>query len=343
MMSKIVFLADFIPGEYFMYDDEMQEIFGRLGPDVNIVYHQDSAMSEMENPMTYIGRAENEGVEWIVPSQETLDLLADADAVLLQWAPFNRKMIDAAKNLKFIGSMRSGFENIDVAYAEQKGITVRNCPGRLASSVADLTVAMILSENKGLLRINLRSTDGKWLSDMSDSPSRRPLCMLKAGLVGFGIIAREVAKRLQGFSTEVMAYDPFCADEEFEKMGVQRVDLDTLLTKSDIISVHARLSDETRGLIGEKEIAKIKPSAIFINSARAGLVDEKALVKAMEEKRLAGIGLDVYESEPIEEDFPLLKMDNATLMPHCGGAFSSVMQFSLSLIVETLRQFLNAK
>jgi D-3-phosphoglycerate dehydrogenase len=167
--------------------------------------------------------------------------------------------------------------------------------------------------------------------------------MQTAGLVGFGLIAQGVAKRLQGFGTKVIAYDPFTPDEIFQQMGVTRVDLDTLFEQSDIVSIHARLSDETRGLIGEAELAKIKPTALFINTARAGLVDEEALIRAVKEGRLAGVGLDVYAEEPFPEDFPLLSMDNATLTPHSAGSFSGAMQLSLSMIINTFRKFLNGE
>ena len=342
-MTKALFILDFLPESMFTDDPEMNKTIQSLGDDVKLSFYQCTTMFEFDNPMEYIGKAEKEGVEWVEPADDLLELLKDVDAVLMQWSPFNSKMIDAAPNLKFIGSMRSGFENISADYAKSKGIVVRNCPGRLASSVADHTLALILSENRGLLRINLRGTGGQWSTDMSDEPFKRPLCMQTAGLIGFGIIAQEVAKRLKGFGTTVIAYDPFTPDEAFAKLGVTRVDLDTLLQKSDIVSVHARLTDETRGLIGEKEIAKMKPTALFINTARAGLVDEAALIRAIKEKRLAGAGLDVYATEPFPEDFPLLTMDNVTLTPHSAGSFSGVMPLSLSIICNTFRRYLNGE
>jgi D-3-phosphoglycerate dehydrogenase len=339
-MEKVLFILDYLPEEFVTEDPEMCRILKSLGDDVEIKFYQDMTMFELDNPMAYIGKVEEEGVEWVEPAEELLELLKDTDAVLLQWSPFNSKMVDAAPNLKFIGSMRSGFDNISAKYAEDKGIVVRNCPGRLANAVADHTIALILSENRGLLRINLRGTNGEWTTDMSDDPFKRPLCMQTAGLVGFGIIAQETAKRLQGFGTKVIAYDPWVSDEVFEQAGVEKVDLETLLKESDIVSIHARLTDETRNLIGEEQLAMMKPGAMFINTARAGLVDEKALIRALKEERIAAAGLDVYSEEPFPEDFPLLTMDNVTLTPHSAGSFAGNMQLSLSMIVNTFKKFL---
>lgn len=342
-MTKILFVLDFYPVAYFENDPEIQAILATLPSDVEIELTEDLTLQRLENPMEYIGKAEKIGVEWVEPAPEMLEKFADKDVIIVHWSPFNSKMVDAAKNVKFIGSMRSGFENIAKDYAESKGITVRNCPGRLADSVSDLTLALTLSLNKGLLKRNLRATGGEWLVAYGQEKSYRPLSMLKVGLVGFGIIGQKVAQRFQACGSEVQAYDPFVDDASFDALGVAKVSLDTLCQTSDIISMHARLSDETRGLVGAAEFAQMQPHCFFINTARAGLVDEQALIDALLNKQILGAGLDVYTEEPLDLDSPLLQMDNVTLTPHMGGAFPGVIQLSLGLIVDTLKQYLSAQ
>ena len=339
-MTKILFILDFIPLPYFQTDPEIQDIVRSLGDDVEIRITDDKTLQQLPNPMEYIGKAEKVGVDWVEPAPEMLEQFADVDCVIVHWSPFNRKMIDAAPNLKFLGSMRSGFENLEKDYAESKGIVVKNCPGRLSDSVADLTVAMMLSQNKRLLRRNLLATGGEWTRDNAQEKSYRPLCMLTIGLVGFGIIGQAVARRLAGFGATIQAFDPYVPAEVFAQCGVQNVDLDTLITTSDIISMHVRMTDENRGMIGKAEFAKMQPHTIFINTARAGLVDEEAMIEALQNKQILGAGLDVFSEEPLSKESPLLQMNNVTLTPHMGGDFPGMIQLSLGMIVSSLREYL---
>ena len=226
-------------------------------------------------------------------------------------------------------------------YAAQKGITVRSCPGRLANSVADLTLAFMLCETRGITRRNLRLGRRELLEqDVYDDASSRPLCMLRVGLIGFGLIAREVAKRVQACGSEVLAYDPYCPDTTFAACGVRRAELDEVLRESDIISIHVRLDASTQGMIGRAEFEKMKPNAIFINTARAGLVDEDALIWALESKKIRGAGLDVFAQEPPAADHPLLQMDNVTATPHIGGVFNGMLILSLQKSIDTLLAYL---
>ena len=339
-MTKVLFVLDFYPVAYFESDPEIQEILATLPSDVEIEYTEDLTLQSLSNPMEYISRTEKTGAEWVEPAPEMLEKFADKDVIIVHWSPFNSKMIDAAKNVKFIGSMRSGWENVSKDYAESKGIVVKNCPGRLADSVSDLTMALTLSLNKGLLKRNLMASGGNWLVAYGQEKTFRPLSMLKVGLVGFGIIGQKVAQRFQACGSTVQAYDPFVDDASFAALGVEKVDLDTLCRTSDIISMHARLSDDTRGLIGAAEFAKMQPHCFFINTARAGLADEQALIEALQNKQILGAGLDVYSEEPLDLESPLLQMDNVTLTPHMGGAFPGVIQLSLGLIIDTLKQYL---
>lgn len=336
---NILIVIDSCPVEEFRKETEVREILKSLEDKASVKFIQDTLMDE--DDYGYVSRMEKEGPEWIEPQKEVMEALPEADILLVHWHCVNRKMIDAGKKLKFIGVMRSGLEHVNVSYAEEKGIVVKNNPGRLANSVADLALAFMIDETRGITRRNLRLGDKSLLEmDKYDDASSRPMCMLRVGLVGFGMIAREVAKRVQACGSKVLAYDPYCSDEAFVEMGVSSVTLEELLKQSDIVSVHVRLSEETKHLIGKKEFDLMKPNAILINTARAGLVDEEALIWALENKKIRGAGLDVFAEEPPSENCPLIHMDNVTATPHIGGVFNGMLTLSFSMMAKTLKTYL---
>ena len=336
---RILIVLDSERVEEFKDLPEVRRTLEKLPAGTQIDWVQDHLMDE--DDYGYVRRMEEEGPEWIRPQPEVLEKLPEADILLVHWHCVNRAMLDAAKKLRYIGVMRSGLEHINTDYAAQKGITVRSCPGRLANSVADLTLAFMLCETRGITRRNLRLGRRELLEqDVYDDASSRPLCMLRVGLIGFGLIAREVAKRVQACGSEVLAYDPYCPDTTFAACGVHRAALDEVLRESDIISIHVRLDASTQGMIGRAEFEKMKPNAIFINTARAGLVDEDALVWALESKKIRGAGLDVFAQEPPAADHPLLRMENVTSTPHIGGVFNGMLILSLQKSIDTLLAYL---
>lgn len=336
---KVLIVLDSCPVDEFQNDPEVREILASLGPDTEIKFVQDTLMNE--DDYGYVARMEKEGPEWVEPQKEVMENLPQADVLLVHWHCVNRKMIEAAENLKFIGVMRSGLEHINVACAQEKGIVVKNCPGRLSNSVADLALAFMIDETRGISRRNLRLGDKSLMEeDKYDDASSRPMCMLKVGLIGFGSIAREVAKRVKACGSTVLAYDPYCSSEVFAESGVTKAEFDEVLEQSDIISIHVRLTEETKHMIGEAEFDRMKPNAVFINTARAGLVDESALTRALETKKIRGAGLDVFATEPPSDDCPLIHMDNVTSTPHIGGVFNGMLVLSLKLTVGILKEYL---
>lgn len=341
-MQNLLFLADFFSVEYAEKDPEMQEFFNQLsGVSVKVV--ADPLFQEPADRMAVIRSFEKDGIENVEPDGTILEAVAAAEILLVHWSPVNRKVIDAAPNLKLIASLRSGLENIDTAYAASKGIQVIHCPGRLADSVADLTVSLMLAWNKGLFRRDLKSLNGEWSASRQpkyQSRIYRPLCMLKIGLVGFGAIAQTVAGRLAGFGCALQAYDPFTPGEVFERLNVRQVELDELLTSSDFISVHVRVTEETKGMIGEAEFRKMSAESVFINTARADIVDEAAMIEALRTGEILGAGLDVFAQEPLPADHPLLQLDNVILTPHIGGVFPGTLPLSLSKVIGKIQDYL---
>ena len=260
---------------------------------------------------------EQQGPNAIEMPQRLFDGLDQFDAIVVQFAPVGQKMIVAASRLKTIGVLRGGIENIDKPIADKRNIAVINTPGRNARAVAECTVGMILTEIRNLARSFAELRNGNWTRDYPNRAEIPELLDKTVGLVGFGAIGRLVAHFLTAFGAKIVAYDPFV---QGETGNVEIVDLPTLLKTSDIVSLHARYSKETHHLIGGKELAQMKPSAVLINTARSGLVDEKAIVECLQNRQIMGAALDVFDEEPIPANHPFLSLDNVTITPHLAGS-----------------------
>ncbi|MBE6599819.1 MAG: hydroxyacid dehydrogenase [Ruminococcaceae bacterium] len=312
--------------------------------ELELDYVKDTAPLRFGAIVEYCMKMEKEGPEWLEPDPLVLEKVADADIILTEHGGINKKVIDSAKNLKMIATLRSAAENINVKYAKEKGICVSVSPSRLGAAVADMTVAMILSECRGLLRRNLRYNNGEWVEEKYDDASHCVLSNLKIGLVGYGGIARIVAKRLiHGFDCEVCAYENITPPEVLEADGVKKVSLEELCKTCDVISLHARLVPENTGMFGYEQFAMMKPNAILINTARAALVDEDAMIDALQTGKIRGAALDVYHHEPLPKDYPLLKMDNVTMMPHSAGMTGDVYKNTIKIITKDIAKFLKGE
>lgn len=308
---------------------------------LELVYVADHNHERMENPKEYNLKMEKEGPEWITPEPEVMEQIKDADILMTSFCGVTRAMLEAGKNLKLVFMMRSGWENCNVKAAKELGIPVCNCPSRLAEPVADLTVAMMICECRGILRGNRDILNGEWnQNDIYNDTTNAALCNLRVGLYGYGGIGRAIAKRLiKGFGAEVVAYDEYCTPEQMMADGVKPVSLDELLSTSDIVSIHLRLVEATKNIIGKEAFAKMKPTAIFCNTARAGLVDQQALCEALQSKKIRGAVLDVFWDEPVPKDSPFLKMNNVTMTPHRAGVTTDIVPNTYNLMIQDLRRF----
>ncbi len=269
------------------------------------------------------------------------DLLRDIDRfemLVVQFAPVSRRLIEAAARLSVIGVLRTGVENVDLPAAAQRGITVLNTPGRNARAVAECAMGLILSEIRNIARAHAHLMRGDWRRSFANSDAIPELYDKTVGLIGYGAVGRLVAGYLNAFGSRIVAYDPFAKGDP---APAKLVDLETLLRTSDVVSIHARLSDETYHMIGERELAWMKPNAVLVNTARSGLIDEAALVKALAERRLQGAALDVFDVEPLPADHPLLKLDNVTLAPHLAGSTIDAFRNSPRLMADHLARMLN--
>ena len=243
------------------------------------------------------------------------------------YAPFTREIMEASPSLRVIGISRGGPVNVDQAAATEKGITVLKAVGRNAESVADQTMGMILGELRHITRNNEDLKTGRYFTHVKDTGRAAYLESFNwmeangktIGLIGYGQVGSRVAKRAKAFDMRVIVYDPYVDEKTLTMDGVEPTELDKLLRDSDFVSIHAGLSPETHHIVNAEALAKMKKTAILVNTARGGIVDEDALLRALREGVITSAALDVVEEDPIKEDNPLLLLDNITITPHTAG------------------------
>ncbi len=239
-----------------------------------------------------------------------------ADGILNRAAPMSRRVITSLDKCRVIARYGVGVDNVDVETATSMGIVVANVPDYCNDEVSTQAVALMLALARKIVSHDKAVRSGAWDIGSADPVYRTAGQTL--GLVGLGRIARTVAKKMQGFDMQIIAYDPYVTPEAAHECGAELVELDALLSASDFISLHAPLLDATRKMIDAEAIAKMKPTAYLVNTSRGGLIDQAALIKALKEKTIAGAALDVYEVEPLEPDSPLKELDNVVLTDHAG-------------------------
>jgi glyoxylate reductase len=256
--------------------------------------------------------------------------LALADGVVCQLTdPMSRAVIEAAPGLKVISQVAVGYDNVDVQAATERGVVVTNTPGVLTEATADLTFALLLAAARRLPEAERYLRDKRWQRWDVDLLCGGDVHGRTLGIVGLGRIGAAVARRARGFGLRVLyagRREAAVADE----LGAKRAPLDTLLAQSDFVSLHVPLSDETRHMISVAQLCSMKRHAVLINTARGPVVDERALVAALEEGLIGGAALDVYEHEPSVPE-ALLALPNVVLLPHVGSAVTSVRSLMCAL------------
>ncbi len=232
------------------------------------------------------------------------------------------RLMDAAgSSLKVISQYAVGYDNIDVVAATARGIPVGHTPGVLTEATADMAWALILAAARRVVEGHMYVKAGRWKTWHPTLLLGMSVYGATLGIVGFGRIGQAVARRARGFDMRVLAYTRSPSPEVAQNLGVELVgDLETLLREADIVSLHVPLTEETRHMIGERELNLMKPTAILVNTARGPVVDPDALYRALKEKRIAYAALDVTEPEPLPADSPLLTLDNIVATPHLGSA-----------------------
>ncbi|MCK9252967.1 MAG: hydroxyacid dehydrogenase [Clostridiales bacterium] len=245
-----------------------------------------------------------------------LAAMRDADALVLRIGKIDADVITQSPNLKVIGRTGVGYDNVDVAAATAAGIPVVITPGANTQSVAEHTLAMLFGVAKNLCEAQTETAKGHF-SIVRDSGKAFEVAGKVIGLIGLGAIGKKVALLCQAIGMQVIGYDPYLSRDQIEAAGCEFAsDLSILLHSSDVVSVHVPMLPETKGLIGSTELSLMKPTAVIINCARGGIIDETALLDALNRGVIAGAGIDVFVEEPVPADNPLLNAPNLVFSPH---------------------------
>ncbi|MDH4122191.1 MAG: phosphoglycerate dehydrogenase [Deltaproteobacteria bacterium] len=270
-----------------------------------------------------------------IPYAEVLKIIGDYHAhVSRSETDVTAEMIDKGVNLKVIARAAVGIGNIAVEHATEKGILVINTPGKNTNSAAELAWALLLAAMRKVVSAHLNVAGGGWNRHKFTGSE---LMGRTIGIIGLGNVGHRVARFANGFDMKVLAYDPYIADEVFESHQAQKVDLATLLAQSDVVSLHVPKTKETTNMISAKEIALMKDGAVLLNTARGGVVNEKALVEALTAGKLSAAGIDTFDVEP-PKDNPLAKLDNVVLTPHIGAStLEAQLRIAESISTQTIR------
>jgi glyoxylate reductase len=257
------------------------------------------------------------------PRDELLRRVAGVDGLLsLLTDRVDDELLDAAgPQLKVVSNFAVGYDNIDVPACARRGIPVGNTPGVLTEATADLAFTLLLAVARRIPEADAFVRADRWVTWGPLLLLGRDVSGATLGIVGFGRIGREVARRARGFGMRVLYHDSFRAPEALEsELGAESVDLDSLLAQSDFVSLHVSLSPETRHLMDAAALAKMKPGSVLINTSRGPVVDQDALTEALRSGHLWGAGLDVTDPEPMRADHPLAQMPNCLVVPHVASA-----------------------
>jgi D-3-phosphoglycerate dehydrogenase len=289
------------------------------------------AVSGMDGLKEYFGKPD-----------DIVEFVADSEILVTQLAPLSAGMMDRLPDLRLVAVSRGGPVNIDMAAARERGITVVNTPGRNATAVAEFAIGAILAETR-LIRVGHEALRrGEWRGDLYRADrTGRELNEMTVGVIGYGNIGTKVVRLLRAFGCKVLVTDPYVQlSAEDHHAGVEHVALDDLLARSDVVTLHPRVTAETRNMINRETIARMKPGAILVNTARGPLLDYDALVEALESGHLSSAMLETFAVEPVPPDWKLLQLPNVTLTPHIAGASVRTVTFAAEQAAEEVRRYL---
>jgi D-3-phosphoglycerate dehydrogenase len=263
-----------------------------------------------------------------IPDDASLDIVKEhlqgKDALFVDFCPVPASIV---QRVKLIGVSRTGVSNVALEAARSSGVPVINISGRNAVAVAEFTIAMMLAVSRNLAYAHHAMKLGQWKKTFSYEPVE--LEKKQVGLIGFGEIGRSVAKKLTGFGCRILYYDPYYKKNS---TSAESISLDELIKTSDFVSIHVRLTEATKGLIGRREIGLMKNSAFLVNTARAEIIDAASLLAALRDRKIRGAALDVFPEEPLRKDSEYLRLDNLVLTSHIAGSTPEALERSVELL-----------
>jgi D-3-phosphoglycerate dehydrogenase len=284
--------------------------------------------------------------EFLGRPEDYYDFCADREVLILHTAPIVDETFARAPDLRLVAVARGGPVNVETAAAKKRGIPVVNTPGRNASAVAEFTVASLLAETRNIVRGHLSVKDGSFRRDFYHHDHAGPeLCELTVGIVGFGDIGMRVARLLVPFGCRILVADPYkqiSAREEAD-LGIRKVPFDQLIAESDVVTLHPRVTPETKNMLGRAQIAQMKRGSYIVNTTRGQVLDYDALYDALVSGQIRGAALDTFEPEPPPPDWPLLQLPNVTLSPHIAGASIFSITKAATMLAEDIARILDGQ
>lgn len=307
---------------------------------MNIILSDSNTVTNNDIDMSFLNKFGNVTYKALIDYEDIADSIENADIILCNKTPLNAYTLRKAKSLKYIGLFATGYNNIDIEYCKNNNITVCNAGSYSTDAVAQQVFAFILEHYNKTVNYKKFVQDGGWRNCETFSPfvfNTYELRDKTIGLVGFGNIAKQVAKIATAFNMNVLAYTR--STQEFD--NVTFTTLDELLSKSDIISVHCPLNEQSENMFNKETFSRCKKGSYFINTARGGIVVENDLVTAVKDGTLSGAGIDVLAVEPMDDDCPLVNVENITVTPHIAWAPLETRKRLMGIVASNIEMFLN--
>ena len=273
--------------------------------------------------------------------EQMMELLQGVPFCIAHHAPLTRRVIESAPDLKLFIVCRGGPVNVNLGAAAEHGVAVAYTPARNAAATAEHTVAMLLSALRGIPAADAALRDGRWNGDYTYTTAPFELEDATVGLIGYGAIGRIVGRILRGFGARVVIYDPFAGVSAAE--GVEQMSLDELLACANVVSLHARETDASRGILGREQIARLRPGSVVVNCARGSLMDYDAVADALRSGHLFAAAADVFPQEPLPANAAWLGLANFVCTPHLAGGTRQAAEKAASIAAEQLRLFVEGK
>lgn len=331
-----------IIGDLFMLPEAFEQaLVAACGDKVTIRIRKDNWPDEpMEHGYAVEGM---DGLkEYFGTADDVVDFVGDAEILVTHLAPLSRGMFERMPNLKLVAVSRGGPVNVDMAAAADHGVTVVNTPGRNSTAVAEFTLGAILSETRKIREGHESLRQGIWRGDLYRADiTGRELNEMTVGVIGYGNIGTKVVKLLRAFGTRVLVCDPYVQlDPEDAMAGVEHVSLERLLGEADVVTLHARVTDETRNMMNAEAFKAMKKDALFVNTARGPMCNYDDLYQALVDGEIGSAMLETFGIEPVPVDWPLLQLPNVTLTPHIAGASVRTVTFAAEQAAEEVRRYI---
>ncbi|ADB35636.1 D-isomer specific 2-hydroxyacid dehydrogenase NAD-binding protein [Kribbella flavida DSM 17836] len=323
-----------LAGDHFVRNDLLADALSAL-PDVTFDFREVT----LPWPLTPFGPVAE--VDEASDAEDALiEALPGVELAITQMGPFTERVLQAAPDLRFLVCCRGGPVNVNVPAATERGITVASTPGRNAVAAAEHAVALMMGALRKLPQLQRTLEQGAWRSDLyAYDECGSELDGATVGLIGYGAIGQRVSRVMLAFGAKVLVVDP-AYDAASPPEGTEVVGLDELLGRSDVVSLHARLTEQTRGMIGADQLARMRRGAVLVNTARGGLLDYEATVDALESGQLGAAAFDVFPAEPLPAGSRLLTAPNVVMTPHLAGATRQTARRAGSIAAEAVAAYL---